>query len=183
MLNDENTPDLEQDENESQEGQENQNDNQDQNQNKQESNDDGKDWKAEALKYKAILDRNKNKPNKEQPSKKASTDDYGFKAYLALNGVKNANEVDLVKQYMSETGKTAEQVIASKFFQAELKEMQDIAKTENASPDGRKAANNSLDSVEYWMTKPIEEVPKEMRIKVINKRLEQDNSKGTFYNS
>lgn len=181
MINDEYTPDFEQDENEIKDENTQDKSQEETQPDESEAKADDKDWKAEALKYKAILDRNKNKPHQE--SKKAPTEDYGFKAYLALNGVKNSKEVDLVKQFMSETGKSAEQVIASKFFQAELKEIQDLAKTEEATPNGRKSPNNSLDQVEYWMTKPIEEVPKEMRGKVINKRLEQDNSKGVFYNS
>lgn len=183
MINDEYTPELELDENE------NQNDGQDKNQDNQnqddpKSNDGGKDWKAEAEKWRAeaFKYKSQNKPDSNKKNK-AEADDYGFKAYLSLNGVKNQNEVDLVRQYMSETGKSAEQILASKFFQAELKEMQDLAKTEDATPNGKKSGNTTLDSVEYWMTKPIEEVPKEMRIKVINKKLEQENSKSVFYNS
>jgi hypothetical protein len=33
------------------------------------------------------------------------------------------------------------------------------------------------------MAKPIEEVPKDMRIKVVNARLAKDKAKGKFYNS
>jgi hypothetical protein len=183
MINDENTPELEQDENENQD--ENQEETQEtQNQPESKPKAEEKDWKAEAEKWRAEAFKLKSQ-NKPDSNKKntANTEDYGFKAYLGLNGIKDSKEVDLVKQYMSETGKTAEQVIASRFFQAELKELQELAKTENATPNGKKAANTSLDSVEYWMTKPIEEVPSDMRIKVINKRLEQDKSKGVFYNS
>jgi len=39
------------------------------------------------------------------------------------------------------------------------------------------------DSVDYWMSKPIEEVPPEMRIKVVNARLAKEKTKGVFYNS
>ena len=62
MENDETTPELEQDENENQTGQEQEEtQTQDQAQTESESQEDDTDWKAEALKYKAILERNKNK--------------------------------------------------------------------------------------------------------------------------
>jgi hypothetical protein len=41
----------------------------------------------------------------------------------------------------------------------------------------------ATDSVEYWMAKPIEEVPAEMRTKVVNAKISKDKNKGNFYNS
>ena len=53
-------------------------------------------WKAEALKNKAILDRNKNKP---ATSQKSSDFGYDVKAYLKASGIK-AEEFDFVKGEM-----------------------------------------------------------------------------------
>lgn len=178
---DKQTPEFEQDENKNEEGQD---ENQDQKPDESESKEDDKDWKAEALKYKAILDRNKDK-FKEAPTKKTKSDglDYGQKAYLKASGISGESETKLVEQYMSETGKTLEQVLDSKFFKAELEEMREISRTKDATPESKRSGNVPTDSVDYWMTKPIEEVPQEMRIKVVNKKLEQSKSKGVFYNS
>lgn len=56
----------------------------------EESHDDDHDWKADALKYKAILDRNKKKveEKKEEVVEKKS-DDFGYdvKAYLKSSGI------------------------------------------------------------------------------------------------
>lgn len=188
MENDEKkTPDFEQDDNKNEDGQDNQeNDNQDQKPDESESKDDDKDWKAEALKLQAILARNKKKSEeKDSSTKKSKSDglDYGQKAYLVANGVKGENETKLVEQYMSETGKTLEQVLESKFFKAELEEMRELSRTKDATPQGKRSGSVPTDSVDYWMTKPIEEVPQEMRIKVVNKKMEQSQSKGVFYNS
>lgn len=182
MENDEKkSPEFEQDENKNENDQD---ENQDQKPDESESKDDDRDWKAEALKYKAILDRNKDKV-KEAPVKKNKSDglDYGQKAFLVANGIKGEDETKLVEQYMSETGKTLEQVLESKFFKSELEEMRELLRTKNATPEGKRPSSVPTDSVDYWMTKPIEEVPQEMRIKVVNKKLEQSQSKGVFYNS
>lgn len=186
---DKNTPDFEQDDNKNegeQNHQENNQDDGDQKPDHSNQKDDERDWKAEALKLRAILDRNKesNKELKNKSLKNKSDDlDYGQKAFLVANGIKGEDEIKLAKQYMSETGKTLEQVLDSKFFKSDLEEMRELSKTRNATPESRRSGTVPTDSVDYWMTKPIEEVPQEMRIKVVNKRLEQSNSKGVFYNS
>ena len=120
---------------------------------------------------------------KEIKSKKSDDLDYGQKAFLVANGVKGEAETKLVREAMRESGKTLEQVLESKYFQSELENMRELAKTKDATPTGRRTSNASVDSVEYWMSKPIADVPKEMRIKVVNARLEKESGKGAFYNS
>ena len=188
MINDEYTPEDVQDENKNDNGQEEtteetQEETQDQPA-ESKSNEDDKDWKAEALKYKAILERNKNKPQiKESPAKKSDGIGYAEKAYLTVNGIKGETETNLVKEIMRETGKSLEQVLESKYFKAELEEVRELAQSKNATIKGKSPNGVPTDSVEYWMTKPIDEVPKDMRIKVVNAKLKQSESKGVFYDA
>ena len=122
--------------------------------------------------------------NEPQKTIQKSNDlDYGQKAFLVANGVKENTEMKLVKSIMQETGKTLEQVLDSKYFQAELKEMRELQTSQNAIPTGKRSANVPTDSVEYWLTKDFKDVPAEMKPKVVNARLNQDKAKGTFYNS
>jgi len=88
-----------------------------------------------------------------------------------------------VKEAMGESGKTLEQVLESKYFKTELDNLREINRSEQAVPQGRRTSNNSADNVEYWMSKPMSEVPKEMRAKVVNAKLAKENGGGVFYNS
>ena len=124
------------------------------------------------------------KPNEEvsERSNKSGGLDYGEKAFLVANGIKG-DENKLVEDAMKKTGGTLEEVLSNPYFQAQLKETRDLAVTTDAIPKGRSGNNVPTDSVEYWMTKPIEEVPQNMRAKVVNAKLASDKSKGMFYNS
>ncbi len=181
MINDNQTPDLEQDVNETQEGQE---------ESEQETEDqtipqeDDKDWKAEALKYKAILDRNKDKKSETKSSAKKSNElDYGAKAFLTANGIKGSKEFEFVETELKQSGQDLESLLENDYFQSRLEKFRNISKTQSAIPQGKRSNGVPTDSIEYWMSKPIEEVPKDMRIKVVNARLEKDKVKGVFYNS
>lgn len=183
MKNDEYTPELEQDENQNQEGQEQEEtQEQDQNQNDK-SQEDATDWKAEALKYKAILDRNKNKPEHKEPSKKSDELDYGAKAFLKSSGI-NSDEFDFVKEELSKSGlKDLDSLLDNPYFKSQLETRRELQKTKDATIKGKSVNGVATNSVEYWMTKPIEEVPQDMRIKVVNAKMEKENTKGVFYNS
>lgn len=146
------------------------------------------DWKAKAEELDGRLRRAETKLAKKaevkpEPTKQSDGLDYGKKAFLVANGIKGEAETKLVEEVMASTGKTLEQVLESKYFQAELEERREIARTSEATPSGKRSGNTASDSVEYWMSKPIEEVPQEMRIKVVNAKLAQGTSKGVFYNS
>lgn len=182
MENDEYTPDLEQDENETQEVESTEDTSEETtNQTEETSKEDSTDWKAEALKYKAILDRNKNKPNKE-PSKKSDDFGYDVKAYLKASGIKS-EEFDFVRQELKQSGlKDVDALLENDYFQARLDKQRKLNATSQATPTGKRSTGPATDSVDYWLTKPIEEVPKDMRIKVINARLKKEE-KGGFYNS
>lgn len=147
------------------------------------------DWQAKARELEGRLKRAETKLKKSSdsptPSKSSTSGglDYGQKAYLRAEGIKGEAETTLVQQYMRETGKDLEKVLESKFFKAELEEIRELAKTEAANPTGKRTGTTALDSVEYWMAKPLEDVPKEMRTKVVNALIKQSESKGVFYNS
>lgn len=116
-------------------------------------------------------------------SKKSDGLDYGQKAFLTASGYKAQAEMKLAQEIMKESGKDLEQVLESKYFLSEVENMRELAKTAVATPTGKRSGQVATDSVEYWQGKPFEEVPKELRTKVLNAKLAQDKNKGIFYNS
>lgn len=138
-------------------------------------------WKAEALKNKAILERNKGK----EPVTKTKTDGFGYdvKAYLKSSGI-DSTEFDFVQTELKASGlKDVDVLLENEYFKAKLEKQRELTKTADATPSGKRSGGVATDSVEYWMAKPIEEVPKDMRAKVVNARLKQSESKGVFYDS
>lgn len=119
----------------------------------------------------------------EKPSKKSNDLDYGQKAFLAANGVKGSKEMDFVKQEMKASGLDLESLLENDYFQAKLEKQRSLNKTAEATPTGKRSGGVPTDSVEYWMTKPLEEVPREFRGKVVDAMLAKDKAKGVFYNS
>lgn len=122
-------------------------------------------------------------------SKKESTKEENFgyaeKAYLAANGVKGTEEFNLARQIMEETGKTLDDVLESKYFQSELKEMRETKATADAIPKGTKrSGQSSKDSVDYWLAKgelpPNEPEFQELRRKVVNARYERETVGSNF---
>lgn len=184
MTNDENTPIVEQDENDAT-IEESEIVSEDSNQEEESAEEeDTTDWKAEALKYKAILDRNKDKKHVPKESSKKSNDlDYGEKAYLTANGIKGAKEFEFVKAELKASGENLDNLLENDYFKSKLEKFREINKTADAIPKGGRSNSVPTDSVEYWMAKPIEEVPKDMRAKVVNAKLTKDKDKGVFYNS
>jgi hypothetical protein len=79
--------------------------------------------------------------------------DYGQKAFLIANGIKT-EEFDFVKSVIAATGKSLDDVIVSKYFQAELKEKRDAEAVKNATPSDTKRTAPSINStVDYWLEK------------------------------
>ena len=125
------------------------------------------------------------KPDKSEKksSKKSDELDYGQKAFLIANGIKDADEMDLVQEVMKSTGKSLDEVVGSRFFQAELKEVRDDKATAEAIPKGNKKGNNSAsNTVDYWIAKG--ELPpkdqRELRQKVVNARIKAESGKSQF---
>jgi hypothetical protein len=129
------------------------------------------------------------KPDKVEKTKKSdekSELDYGQKAYLIANGIK-ADEINYVKEVMEATGKDLDSVLASKYFQAELKERREAQAAEAAMPSGTKRSGTaSRDTVEYWVAKgelppPTPENFK-LRTEVVNAKIKAQTSNRQFYN-
>ncbi|MFA6897241.1 MAG: hypothetical protein WCQ96_03075 [Patescibacteria group bacterium] len=152
------------------------------------------DWKAEALRLKGINKRYETKLAKTKETKtevkpksnESGEMDYGQKAFLAANGVKGSDEITLVKDFMQNTGKSLDDVLDSKYFQSELKELRDEKATKAAMPTGKNRSGQvTSDSVEYWLAKgelpPVDQ--RELRIKVVNARIAKEKNKGMFFNS
>lgn len=79
---------------------------------------------------------------------------YAEKAYLIANGVKGADEIKLVSEFMENTGKTLDEIVESKFFQSELKELREAKATANAIPKGTKRSGQTQNNeVDYWLAK------------------------------
>lgn len=139
-------------------------------------------WKAEALKNKAILERNKGKKEEVKEQKQSDGFGYDVKAYLKASGIKS-DEFDFVKAELKKAGGDVDELIDNEYFQARLEKHRAVTKTAEAAPKGKRTGNVATDSVEYWMNKPMADVPQEMRIKVVNARLDKERNKGVFYNS
>lgn len=122
----------------------------------------------------------------EKPVKKTSKSndlDYGEKAFLTSNGIKGSKEFEFVKDELRQSGQDLDALLENDYFKQRLTNFRELNKTAEATPTGKRSGGVATDSVEYWMTKPIEDVPKDMRPKVVNAKLAKHNSKGVFYNS
>lgn len=109
--------------------------------------------------------------------------DYGQKAYLTANGIKGAKEFEFVKNELKSSGQDLDSLLENEYFQNKLEKFRNLAKTADATPTGKRSSGVATESVEYWMAKPFEEVPKDMRAKVVQAKLDKEKNKGQFYNS
>lgn len=136
---------------------------------------------AENKKLKAILERNKNKTT-DKPNK---SNDFGYdvKAYLKASGIK-ASEFDFVKTELKKSGmKDVDALLENEYFISALEKHRAVAKTSEAIPRGNRSGGVATDSVEYWLSKPFEEVPVSMRREVVNAKVAREKNQGKFYNS
>lgn len=122
---------------------------------------------------------------KDEPSKKSDKFDYGEKAFLIANGVKDADEIDLTRKLQKETGKDLDDLVGSTYYQSELKNFREGKATAGAVIGGAKrTANSSINTVEYWIAK--DEMPpasdQKLRQDYVNAKMKREQNKGTFYN-
>jgi len=165
----------------------------------EEHDDDATDWKAEAMKARGIAKRNATRlaklkkaaetkietttpPAKKEKEEERKGFDYAEKAYLRSSGI-HADEYDLVLEVMQSTGKSLDEVLEAKYFQAELKERREVKATRDAVPSGSKRSSPaSRDSVEYWIAKgelpPRDQV--ELRRKVLRAKENSEERKSQF---
>lgn len=129
--------------------------------------------------------KKQSKEVKETPTAPTASD-LGEKAFLAVNGIKTPEQIEFFQKMKKETGRDAETLIGSTYFQAEFKDFNEKRASADATPTASNRSNNSqVDTVEYWLAKdelpPVSEP--ELRRKVVNARIAKDSSKGVFYNS
>lgn len=116
-------------------------------------------------------------------SKKSDGLDYGAKAYLTANGIKGTKEFEFVESELKASGEDIDSLLENNYFKSRLENFRALNKTADAIPTGKRSGAPAIDSVEYWIGKPIEEVPREMRVKVVNAKMSKDKNGGMFYNS
>lgn len=157
------------------------------------------DWKAialakdeEARKAFGMATRYKTKAGKvvekpvDKPADQSQSNelDNGTIALLNVNGIKDTAELDLVKKIVKETGRPVSEVIGSKYFQAELKDLRESVAADGAASakGGQRNGNAARDTVDYWIAKG--ELPprdqEELRRKVVNARIKKEQSKNQF---
>jgi hypothetical protein len=168
-----------------------------------EEGNDNTDWKSIALaqneaakRFSGLAKRNYSdlKKLKEDPRLTAETSssqpkeekkgfDYAEKAFLKASGIQN-NEYEFVWEAVEKTGKSLEEILENKYFQAELKERREDNSSKEAIPKGSKNRSSvaPIDTVDYWLAKG--ELPpkenKELRREVINAKIKQENTKNKF---
>ena len=76
------------------------------------------------------------------------------RAVLRVEKITAPAEIELVQDWMKDTGKDVEQVLASTRFQAELSELREKAATKAATPqNSRRSGQTARDEVDYWLAK------------------------------
>jgi hypothetical protein len=113
------------------------------------------------------------KPAPKEEGKKLQETDYGLLAYLTAKGLEHEDDIALFNKVRSETGKKPEEILSSKYFQAELKEQQEIRTTKAAQPKGNeRSSTHARDDASYWYEKvtsgkaSFTDVPENLRFKV-----------------
>ncbi len=160
-----------------------------------EGEEDTTDWKALALKNQGIAKRLKTKLEKAQAEPKVEKKseapaqpekpnelDYGQKAFLKTYGIAGADELALAKSWMERTGDQLDSMVEDDMFTAKLTKLRDAkvaATSRDISGSKRGVQTSPKDSPEYWLDKPFDDVPEELRRKVLNAKLvkEKDNDK------
>lgn len=162
---------------------------------------DSTDWKAEAIKARRIATRYRNqairakeakKPEPTAPSqdKQTQSTDLGYAelAYLEAKGISSDEEQSMVQKAMSDSGKSLKDVVASKWFQAELKEARDAKVSQEAMPSaGKRGAPQAKDTVQFWIAKgelpPNTPENTQLRRDVVAAKRAAATGQGKFYNS
>jgi len=115
-----------------------------------------------------------------KPEAKSGELGYAEEAYLLANDIKK-DEISLAQEVLKKTGMNLRDLIDDDYFKSKLKTFREEKASLEAVPKGTKRSSPSpRDSVDYWAKKPFAEVPEDMRIAVVNARLEKEKSKNPF---
>lgn len=115
---------------------------------------------------------------------------YEHKAYLNANGIKGPEEYALVSEFVSNTGKELEEIVDSKYFQSELKQLREMKESKlasDATSGGKRGGGSARDTVEYWLNKGPDELPPsymtQLRREVIAARIKTVSNNSPFKNN
>lgn len=130
----------------------------------------------------ASLKRELKKATKSSKATPSAELDYGQKAFLATQGVEG-EDFGFVQEVMTDTGKTLEEVLGSKYFKQELEDKVSDRKAKAALPKGTKRTGNSTQSdVDYWVAKgelpPVDNPI--LRREVVNAKLKKETDTDKF---
>lgn len=126
---------------------------------------------------------------KPKASKNKSEDiDYAQEAYLIAHGIKEADEREIVIERMADTGKSMKEVIESKSFQRDVKELRDEKVLKAATPSSsRRSGTSAKDTVEYWKAKidagqaTLLDIPDvKLRRQIVNSRMSKEKDVNHF---
>jgi hypothetical protein len=125
-----------------------------------------------------------------KPSEKStnlSETDYGLLAFLTAKGLEHEDDINLFNKVRTETGKKPEEILSSKYFQAELKEQQEIRTSKEAQPKGnQRSGSNARDDAEYWNEKvksgkaTMDDVPEGIRFKVVELKVRSSSESSSL---
>ena len=118
------------------------------------------------------------------PKKQEKKEGFGYaqKAFLKVNDVL-PDEYSLVEDIMKDTGKTLEEVLESKYFRAEQKELREAKQSADAIPDkSKRSSSTRKDEVSYWLAKgemPPADQPA-LRREYVNAKLKKETDANKF---
>ena len=148
------------------------------------------DWKSKFLeadgkakRYKSKLEKAKTEAP-ETETKKTGDIDYGHLAFFnSTSDVKltEKEDRDYLKSMIEETGKSQETLLNSSWFKNDIKERQEKRIVTEAIPDktGR-SAPSAKTTADYWLDKPFDDVPKEMKREVLSARMKREEQNSKF---
>lgn len=108
--------------------------------------------------------------------------DYGQLAFhnSKSNSFKIENDADIehLQNIMNESGKSQNEILGSKWFQADVKERQEARSVKDAIPSNSKRSPSSgtKDNVDYWLAKGQLPPDRALREKVVNAKIAKETS-------
>ena len=105
------------------------------------------------------------------------------KMILRTEGIKSANEISLVEEFMKDSGKGIDAVLESRAFKAELKALREEVASEDAIPtNSKRSTNSNRNTVDYWLAKgempPANET--QLRRDYVNAKLAKTKARSMF---
>ena len=82
---------------------------------------------------------------------------------------------------VDDSGKSLRETIESNYFQHTLKELRSVESTKKATPSGvKRTSGTEKTRVDYYLNKPISEVPADMKHEVVRTRMAREKNTNQF---